>query len=372
MPARVPSLTLRELNRALLARQFLLRRQRLSVVDAVERLACLQGQWAPSPYVALWSRLSGFERSDLTRPIDRGEIVKATLMRATLHLVSAREYPAYSLATMEGRFGAWRPPGGPALADLDKLHRSVMTFAAKTPRTRVEIQEFIADHLPPSAAKNERLRNWFRWAAVATSGLIWEAAGAHFDHRQLGRHVAPPAKLRKAATPAAAFELVVRRHLGAFGPATVADIATWSSVRVPNIRAALAGMKDLRRFADDRGRELIDLARAPRPSAEIVAPPRFLARFDAAILGHAAPERTRVLPEAFRKQVIFSAEVWPTFLIDGFVAGRWTIAVRPKESVLELKPFKPLARADRAALVDEGEQLVHFYAPDSKTHAVRG
>jgi len=372
MPARVPSLTLRELNRALLARQFLLRRQRLSVVDAVERLACLQGQWAPSPYVALWSRLSGFERSDLTRPIDRGEIVKATLMRATLHLVSAREYPAYSLATMEGRFGAWRPPGGPALADLDKLHRSVMTFAAKTPRTRVEIQEFIADHLPPSAAKNERLRNWFSWAAVATSGLIWEAAGAHFDHRQLGRHVAPPAKLRKAAKPAAAYELVVRRHLGAFGPATVADIATWSSVRVPNIRAALAGMKDLRRFADDRGRELIDLARAPRPSAEVVAPPRFLARFDAAILGHAAPERTRVLPEAFRKQVIFSAEVWPTFLIDGFVAGRWTIAVRPKESVLELKPFKPLARADRAALVDEGEQLVHFYAPDSKTHAVRG
>jgi len=372
MPARVPSLTLRELNRALLARQFLLRRQRLSVVDAVERLACLQGQWAPSPYVALWSRLSGFERSDLTRPIDRGEIVKATLMRATLHLVSAREYPAYSLATMEGRFGAWRPPGGPALADLDKLHRSVMTFAAKTPRTRVEIQEFIADHLPPSAAKNERLRNWFRWAAVATSGLIWEAAGAHFDHRQLGRHVAPPAKLRKAAKPAAAYELVVRRHLGAFGPATVADIATWSSVRVPNIRAALAGMKDLRRFADDRGRELIDLARAPRPSAEVVAPPRFLARFDAAILGHAAPERTRVLPEAFRKQVIFSAEVWPTFLIDGFVAGRWTIAVRPKESVLELKPFKPLARADRAALVDEGEKLVHFYAPDSKTHAVRG
>jgi hypothetical protein len=372
MPARVPSLTVRELNRALLARQFLLRRQRLSAVDAVERLACLQGQWAPSPYVALWSRLSRFERDDLTRPIDHGEVVKATLMRATLHLVSAREYPAYSLATMEGRFGAWRPPGGPALTDLDKLHRSVMTFAGKTPRTRVEIQEFAARHLPPSAADDERLRNWFSWAAVATSGLIWEAAGAHFDHRQLGRHVAPPAKLRKAPKPAAAYELVVRRHLGAFGPATVGDIATWSSVRVPNIRAAIAGMEDLRRFADDRGRELIDLARAPRPSPEVVAPPRFLARFDAAILGHAAPERTRILPETFRKQVIFSAEVWPTFLIDGFVAGRWAIAVRPKQAVLELKPFKPLARADRAALVEEGEKLVRFYAPDSKTHGVRG
>lgn len=371
MPARVPSLTLREMNRALLARQLLLKRQRLGAVDAVERLACLQAQWAPSPYVALWSRLLGFERNHLTRPIDRGEVVKATLMRATLHLVSAREYPAYSLATMEGRFGAWRPRDGPALADLDKLHRAVMGFAGRTPRTRGEIQEFIAEHLPPSAAKNERLRSWFSWAAVATSGLVWEGAGAHFEHRQLGRHVAPPLKLRRAPKPDAAYDLVVRRHLGAFGPATVADIATWSSVRVPNIRAALARIKDLRRFIDERGRELLDLSRAPRPSADVAAPARFLARFDAAILGHAAPERTRILPESFRKQVIFSAEVWPTFLVDGFVAGRWGIAVRPKEAILELKPFKPLARADRTALVEEGEELVRFYAPESKTHGVR-
>jgi hypothetical protein len=131
-------------------------------------------------------------------------------------------------------------------------------------------------------------------------------------------------------------------------------------------------MKDLRRFSDERGRELIDLTSAPRPSAAVVAPPRFLARFDAAILGHAAPERTRILPEEYRKAVIFSAEVWPTFLVDGMVAGRWTIAVRPKETLLELKPFKSLARADRAALAMEGEKLVRFYAPESKTHGVRG
>ena len=130
-------------------------------------------------------------------------------------------------------------------------------------------------------------------------------------------------------------------------------------------------MKDLRRFTDEQGRELIDLPRAPRPSADIAAPARFLARFDAAILGHAAPERTRILPAAYRKAVIFAAEVWPTFLVDGLVAGKWTIAVRPKEAVLDLKPFKRLARADRAALVEEGEKLVRFYAPESKTHGVR-
>jgi hypothetical protein len=247
-----------------------------------------------------------------------------------------------------------------------------MAFAARTPRTRAEIQEFSAAHLPPAAAKDERLRSWLTWAAVATSGLVWERSGAHFEHRQLARHVAPPAKLRKAPKPDAAYELVVRRHLGAFGPASVADIATWSSVRVPNIRAALARMRDLRRFTDESGRELLDLGRAPRPSADVAAPARFLARFDAAILGHDASERTRILPAPFRKQVIFSAEVWQTYLVDGFVAGRWTIAVSPKEAVVELKPFKRLAKADRAALIEEGETLVRFYAPQSKTHGVRG
>lgn len=121
MPAKtdLPILTLRELNRALLARQMLLTRQRVGAIDAIERLACLQGQWAPSPYVALWTRLAGFKRDDLRGPIDKGLVIKATLMRATLHLVSAMEYAAYSLVTLDGRFAAWRPPGGPDLAALN-------------------------------------------------------------------------------------------------------------------------------------------------------------------------------------------------------------------------------------------------------------
>src|SRR5438552_19048586 len=132
----------------------LLKRQRVRVVDAVERLGGLQAQWAPAPYVALWTRLAGFRRDQLTNAIDKGELIKATLMRATLHLVSAREYPAYSLATLDGRFGAWRPPGGPVLENLERMHADVMKFAAKTPRTREEIRSHIAEHLPKSAAKN--------------------------------------------------------------------------------------------------------------------------------------------------------------------------------------------------------------------------
>ena len=375
MPPRtspsIPTLTIRELNRALLARQMLLERQKLGVVDAIERLGGLQGQWAPAPYVALWSRLRGFERDQLTKAIDKGEVIKATLMRATLHLVTAREYPAYSLATMDGRFGAWRPPGGPVLEDLGRMHADVMRFAAKTPRSREEIRAHIGEHLPKSAAKDERLRSWFLWAAVATSGLIWQPAGARFEYRQLARHVAPPAKLRKAPKPDAAYDLVVRHHLAAFGPASVADVASWSSIRVPHIRAALGRMKDLARFRDEKGRELFDLRRAPRPSADASAPARFLARFDAAILGHDAAERTRILPAPYKKQVIFSAEVWTTFLVDGFVAGRYKLSSTRKEALLELQPFKPLRKSDKAALVDEGERLVRFYYPEQARHGVK-
>ncbi len=349
----------------------LLAREEIAVVDAVARLGGLQAQWAPSPYVALWSRLAGFTRDRLTAAIDRGALVKATLMRATLHLVPAAEYPAYSLATLEGRLGAWRPPASPALADLRRMHRDVLAFAARTPRTRDQIGDRIARHMPRSAARDERVRSWFLWAAVTTSGLVWHPSGARFEYRKGARFVAAPERLRKAVKADAAYDLIVRRHLAAFGPASVADIAAWSSVRVPHVRAALARTRGLARFTDDRGRELFDLARAPRPPADAPAPVRFLARFDAAILGHDAAERTRILPARYKRQVIFAAEVWTTFLVDGFVAGRWTIAVRPREAILELRPFARLARADRAALIDEGERLARFYAPESRTHGVR-
>jgi hypothetical protein len=369
MPAKtdLPVLTLRELNRALLARQMLLTRQRIGAVEAIERLACLQGQWAPSPYVALWTRVAGFKREHLRAAIDNGDVVKATLMRATLHLVSAMEYAAYSKATLDGIFAAWRPPGGPDPAALKDVHDKVFKFAAKTPRSREEIHEFIDRDAP----KEERLRNWYRWAAVTASGIIWEKSGAYWEYRQLARFVAPPARLSKAPKPDAAFDLVARRYLGAFGPSTVGDLATWSGCRVAPLRAALGRIDDIRRFRDERGRELFDLAKAPRPSADTVAPPRFLARFDATILGHDAAERTRILPTEYRKQVIFSAEVWTTFLIDGFVAGRWKIASTPKQAVLELLPFKSLAKSDKSALVDEGERLVRFYYPEAQTHGVK-
>lgn len=360
-------LSLRELNRALLARQFLLARTDNDVLTAVERLAGLQAQFPPSPYVALWSRLGRLERAHLTKPLDRMMIVKASLMRATLHLVSAREYPSYALATRDGRMQAWRPPGALTGPALERIQRRVFRFASKTPRTREEINALIADEAPGG----ELIRRWLSWAVVAGGALIWEPAGAHFEHRKLARYVAPPAFLRTPPGEPEAYDLIVRRYLGAFGPASVADLASWSGSRVPPLRAAVERRTDLRRFQDEKGRELFDLAGAPRPDAGTEAPIRYLARFDAAILGHAPPERVRILPEQYRKAVIHAAEVEPTFLVDGMVAGTWRLAARPKEAILQLKPFSRLSRAARSALIDEGERLARFLAPDARSHGAR-
>src|SRR5438309_312233 len=185
MPVRAPLLTLRELNRALLARQMLLERRRLGVVEAIERLGCLQGQWAPAPYVSLWSRLAEFDRERLTHAIDKREVVKATLMRGTLHLVSAREYPAYAVATAEGRFSAWRPPGSPEMHELATLQKSVLAFAAKEPRSRGDLKAHIVQHLP-RRARDERAHLGSPQRAVRPSA-------ARSIRRAAGRAQAEPA-----------------------------------------------------------------------------------------------------------------------------------------------------------------------------------
>ena len=246
--------------------------------------------------------LAGFKREDLRAAIDKGDVVKATLMRATLHLVSAMEYAAYSKVTLDGIFAAWRPPGGPDLATLKDIHDKVFKFAAKTPRSRDEIRDFIARDAP----KEERLRNWYFWAAVTASGIIWEKSGAYWEYRQLARFVAPPARLRKAPKADAAFDLVARRYLGAFGPSSVGDLATWSGCRVAPLRAR-SNDQGPSAFRDERGRELFDLPRHQRPSADTVAPPRFLARFDARSSA-TMPPRGPVSCNGIQEQVIFSAE----------------------------------------------------------------
>lgn len=336
-------LTLAELNRATLARQLLLRRPRLPVTRALERVAGLQAQWGPAPYVGLWTRVDGFRRETLERALLRLLAVRAVLMRGTIHLVSARDYSVFGAAVDAP---PWLRPEAAQLAEL--LQAEVRAFGA-VPRSRAEVLAFLeGEH------GVDRERAEAAWYALRIRGRLTHAPETGL-WRPPGvvRYVAVPAE---PADPIAARVELVRRYLGAFGPATRADIAEWSGLRVRDLEPALAALEPLARFRDERNRELVDLPRAPRPPADTAAPVRFMPRFDNLILSH--KDRTRVLAEEHRGAVIDGGWVKSTFLVDGFVAGTWEV----EGSRVRVEPFAPLPRSARRAVEDEAAHLEGWLA----------
>lgn len=365
-----PVLSLRELNRATLARQLLLERAPIGVVSAVERLAALQAQWAPSPYLALWSRIADFEREQLWRAIERHTVIRARLMRGTLHLVSARDFYAYAVATQDLQRGAWNRLQVGRGVD-PKMIASLAIAFARTPRAKEDVIAHIT-------ARVGTLGGPYKW-------LIWRFVSAHADlvsappggHWAYGGTDAPYVAARHwidgGARPSEeeSVALLVRRYLGAFGPATLADIAKFAGQVPARIRPVLEGITpSLRRFTDEHGRALFDLARSPRPGADAAAPVRFLPRYDELLIGYQYRERVaaeRHRPAIYAKNGIIEA----VFLVDGFAAGTWALARTKDDAVVHLRPFDSLARADRAAVLAEAEPLARFIAPDAKRHGAR-
>jgi Winged helix DNA-binding domain len=336
-------LTLKELNRATLARQLLLERRALPLIRALERVAGLQAQWGPAPYVGLWTRLASFKRDALERALLRRQAVRAVLMRGTIHLVSLADY---------GRFGAavgappWLRPEAAALGD--ELHDAIRVFGA-SPRTRAEIFAYLA-----SEHGIERERAETVWYALRIRGRLTHAPETgYWKTTGLTRYVTIA---HDAAQPQAARVELVRRYLGAFGPATRADVSEWSGLRVRDLEPALASLEPLARFRDERGRELVDLPRAPRPAANTPAPVRLMPRFDNLILSH--KDRNRVLADEQRGLVIDGGWVKSTFLVDGFVAGTWEV----EDGRVRLEPFGPLPRATRRELETEVSSLEAWLA----------
>ena len=370
----------------------LLKRARVDPVKAIERLGALQAQWPRAPYVGLWSRLAKFERDDLEKALRDRTVVKATLMRGTLHLVSAADYPFYAVATPEARRAQWGSTqrqmltqmarvvpeaktyvaaGGAGIADAKKLHEALLTFAA-TPRSRDEFVDLIArrEKIPPEVA------TFFVWQFIAAHGmLVHVPESAFFAAIRAGNVVAARVALPRLKVPSLpdAMERTVTRYLAAFGPATLEDISSWTSIRTPPIRDAIARMgTEVVTFRDDRGRTLYDLAKAPRPPEDEDAPVRYLPKWDSTLLAYTPVERTRILPEKHRSTVIIkNGDVAQTFLVDGMVSGTWAIERKGTTAVLALSPFGRLARAARSALVEEGERLVRFVVPDARAYTVR-
>jgi len=337
-------LSLRELNRSTLARQLLLQRKRLSPTAVIERLVGMQAQWAQAPYIGIWTRTTNFRREALERELASIDVVKATVMRMTLHLVTRRDYALLRAALSETNFYD-------QMAMARRLAPAVRILAATGPVTTAEAMAYIERELGLTGVAARRA---WRGARVR----------AHLLHHYESAlwHAGPDSRFVAIEEPEAhdsteARAEILRRYLAAFGPASRRDIVAWSMMHVPEIDRALERLHPLLRFRDEHGRELLDVPRAPLPDAGTPVPVRFLPKWDNVLLAFA--DRTRVLPEQYRKTVIrMNGDVAQTFLVDGFVAGLW----RVEDGRVLLEPFSALPRSVRRELQNEAERLEEFLA----------
>jgi Winged helix DNA-binding domain len=369
--AVAPTLTLRELNRAMLRRQLLLERARLDVVAAIERLPALQAQWAPSPYYALWARLAGFTRERLWSAIESHRVIRARLMRGTLHLVSARDFYAYAVATQDLQRGAWNRMQVVKGIAPDAVAKLAIAFARR-PRPREDVIGHLRDRL--GDVFNEEYR-WLLWRFVsAHADLVSAPPGGHWEYGGTeAPYVAAKHWIDAGSRPSedAALDVLVRRAVAAFGPVTLADIAKFAGQVPARIRPALERLAPrLERFRDEAGRALFDLRAAPRPSGETTSPVRLLPRYEQILIAYR--HRDRVVAEGHRP-AIYSKNgiIEATFLVDGFVAGTWSVIRTKSDAVVALHPFARLAPADRKAALAEAESLARFAAPDARVHGAR-
>jgi hypothetical protein len=353
------TLTTAELNRATLARQGLLERLDLDPVAAIERFGGLQAQEPASPYLALWTRLADFDPATLDRAFRERRVVKATLMRSTLHAVSAEDYRHLLPAVLPmlrsiRRQDRLQPPDAARMA---RLIDAALAFTAE-PRTLSDVRDHVANHASPEIGHApDELVWWLRRHATfvhAPSDAPWS-----FGRRPLIASATVWLEDPDFAADADALGHLARRYLGAFGPASVADLAAWSGLPVGRVRPAiesLAAADELDRFVDERGRDLVDLVDAPLPPADTPAPARLLPMWDSVLLAFA--DRKRVISDEDRAVVVArNGDVLPSFLVDGRVAGLWWAESVEGRTRIALEPFRPLDPGDRAALEVEGERL---------------
>jgi hypothetical protein len=365
-----PVLTQRELNRATLARQGLLDGlPRSSVADAVRRVASLQAQHPDWPPLALHTRLRPDRPApNLTDARRRRAIVRASLMRLTVHVVAAADFWPMSTATLGFRWRQWRimykqdPATSPLGRRITEAHGAVLAVMRRDPLAIHEIETILAEQLPGVEIPPNRCL-WRHFSGAVP--LIH----APYDGERYGGQrylpavdwLGPPEP--EAADPERAAQHVAERYLAAFGPASVEDLTAYvgRTEGLSRWRAAVAALDDrLVHFVDEGGRRLVDFADAPRPDPDTPAPPRLLARWDSLLLAFGTRDRERVLPPEHQSTVITkNADVLPTFLVDGMVAGTWLPRRgRDGSARAELRPFGRLARTDREALEAEADRLL--------------
>jgi hypothetical protein len=336
------TLTARELNRALLARQGLLERRDGSIPELLDAMGTLQAQYAPSMYVGLWSRLAGFERDSLTRALHERAVIQATLMRVTIHLCSRADYWPLTMPVRAARRRWWlRATKGPREPEMEAAAKQLRAALKQGPLRKKAIDELLGKPVAHGIGL------WVDLVRVPPSGT-WERRRA--DLYGLAEDWIEAPALDEADT----LDHLVTRYLTGFGPAAKAEIANWAGLTANDVDPALQRLT-LRRLEAEDGTELLDLPDLPLPDAETPAPVRFLGTWDAALLAHA--RRALILPEEHRAK-IFNTKMPQsvgTFLVDGAVAGAW----RPDGTI---EPFEDLSAAVRRQVEAEAARLAEFSA----------
>jgi hypothetical protein len=329
-------LTLRELNRATLARQLLLERRKLSPLAAIEHVAGLQAQWPPSPYIGLWSRVVGFKRETLERAVLRGDVLKPTVMRGTLHLITARDYPLFYAALRD--MPTWFQPH-----HLEHARAILADARRLAPLTQNELVAHIESHGHEGVDARRIMHAVRRHAHLLHNpeSALWTMAPRVVYHPY-----PDPSEL----DPVEARTMLVHRYLRAFGPATKPDIADWSGLRIRDFDHALDGLPTYR---SEEGKELFDVARAPLPPADTPAPIRFLPKWDNTLLAFA--DRRRVISDELRKGVIAkNGDVAATVLVDGIVAAMWSY---DRSGNVSVEYVGPATRTQKATVAEEAARL---------------
>jgi hypothetical protein len=352
-------LSLRALNRATLERQLLLRRSRLAAREAVAHLIALQAQEADPPYLGLWSRVEGFTHGVLTTLLYERAVVRGPALRATQHLLCAEDFlwlrPLVQPVLERGRQAAM----GRLTRDVDlgALASAARELLQGRTLTRTQLRELLRDRWPESDP------DALAWSVQYLVPVIHPPPNGTWRRRGPTPITLAEAWLGRPLERGAATERLIRRYLAAFGPATAADVQTWSGLR--GCDEVLEEMRpSLRALRSDTGDQLFDIPDAPLPDPDVPAPPRFLPRFDNLLVAHA--DRRRLVADDDRRRVITGSLVRATLMLDGFVQGTWTLT----DGTLTVNPFRPLSPEETAAVAEEGHRLLAFAAAGAPGHAV--
>jgi hypothetical protein len=355
----------RALGRALLERQLLLRRVNLPVTEVVEHLLGLQAQAHMPPYQGLWSRLEGFDPHELGQLLTEREVVRLTLMRGTVHLVTARDAlllrPLVQVVIERSHNGAFgRRMGG---ADPAELAAAVRRLLDDRPMTARELGRALVERgigADPEAIGNAA-RVYAPLLQVPPRGVWGKSAQARYATLEAwtGREL--------EAEPS--IDEVVLRYLGSFGPATAMDVQRWSGLT--KLKAVLERLRPrLVTFRDEDGKELFDLPDAPRPDPDVPAPVRLLGEYDNVLLGHA--DRRRLIAEDFPWEAMLApGRFVDNLLVDGTLRATWWIERDGDRATLGIRPFRELSATERDEVAAEAERMVDFSAPDAGRREVR-